>query len=191
MSSALQGGFPSFRILHNGLRTIEFGSAARVAYTSAEGIIIYKSNPLATFFNMTSCQSGHYFEPLFRLRPHVPRRGCHWHVLSKQRSVPLLRDSFIDIDVYNPTVLRVQLLGNRQILRPGRRRSIFSAFIKGHRPAFPLYDCFFLDSYYLEFQHPGFTLRKLQSCPDPAVKAGGWLLLSWRRISRSFRRQDI
>ena len=105
--------------------------------------------------------------------------------------VPLLRDSFTNTDMGNPTVLRVQLLGNRRILRPGRRCSIFSAFIKGHRPAFPLHACFFFDSYYLEFQHPGFTLRKPQSCPDPAVKAGGWLLLLQRRILQSFGRQDI
>ena len=76
--------------------------------------------------------------------------------------VPLLRDSFIDTDMGNPTVLRIQLVGNRRILRPGRRRSIFSAFIKGHRPALPLHACFFLESYYLEFQRPGFNRRKPQ-----------------------------
>ena len=157
MSSALQGGFPSFRILHNGLQMIEFGSATQVAYTPTEGIIIYKSNPLATFYNMTSCPSGHYFEPFFRMPPHVSRSGCHWHVLSNQRSCPLIKGFFIDTDVGNPTVFRVQLLGNRQALRPRRRRSIFTAFIKGYRPVFLLHACFFLNPYYLEFQHPGFN----------------------------------
>ena len=38
----------------------------RAAHTSTEGTIIYESNPLATFYNTTLCQSVHYFELLCR-----------------------------------------------------------------------------------------------------------------------------
>ena len=43
-----------------------------------------------------------------------------------------------------------------------RRRLIFTAFIKGHRPVFLLYACLFLNLSNLEFQHPRFNL--ITSC---------------------------
>jgi len=60
-----------------------------------------------------------------------------------------------------------------------RRRLIFTAFIKGHRPVFLLYACLFLNLSNLEFQHPGFNLiapsLPVMSRPGPP---GRWVASS-------------
>ena len=64
---------------------------------------------------------------------------------------------FINTGVGNPTAPLVRFLGNRQVLRLMRRRSIFITFIKGYRRVFLLYACLFLNLSNLEFQRPGFN----------------------------------
>ena len=63
-------------------------SAKQIPHTTLERIIFHESNPLTTFCSVTSRHhpviiSNHFLACRFKTR-------SHWHVLSKQRSCPLI-----------------------------------------------------------------------------------------------------
>ena len=116
-----------------------------------------------------------------------PRLGeqFYWHVLSKQRSCPPIHGIFNNAGVGNPTVPRVHSLKIGKFRDPGGDAQYSRPLYRDPDLYFLFCACFFLNPSHLEFQPSGSNHHQPQSCPGPAVQAGGWPLLSRRRILRS------
>ena len=108
------------------------GLVTHTTYNCRENTIIHESNPLTTFYNVTSRLPGHNFRPFFSA---VPCFGV-WFLLARlveEEIVSPYCGIFINTSVGNPTVPRERFLRNRQVFRLRRKRSIPIAFIKEPR----------------------------------------------------------
>ena len=86
------------------------GSAKQIPLTTAESIIFHESNPLTTFYNVTSRLPGHYFEPFPSAVPRFETRFSLARLVEAEIVSPYC-GILINTGVGNPTVPFAQPLG--------------------------------------------------------------------------------
>ena len=146
----------------------------------------HESNLLTTVYDIVSRLPGYYFQPLAILLPHISGSGFIGTSCQSRDRVPLFTGfSIMQVWVTQPSPgynsLRIGKFrdpgGDARYSGPLYRDpklSFSSALASSSTPA-----------------TSSSNHHQPQSCPGPAVQAGGWLLPSRRRILQSSARRGI